>query len=281
MKPAKGNQRIAVPAYFTSRAWVEADFGYAHLFDTRRGRLLFKALEPLFHLLGFLGPAVRFHNEYLFVRHYAFEERLRQLLPSCIVEIGAGLSPRGIAFACADPDLRYIEVDLPNMVAAKRGAMGGFQTPPNYFLGTADLLAQDFIESLPEMPRPGDRVVVITEGVTDYFRMAEKARAFRNICSLLRAQGGGRYLLDVYAREHFPNLPILTQTFVSTLGQLVGRSFDDQLFQRVDLALQFLTDCGFDAATELDLAELNSSIYQPPVEDCTFRIVEALVRGCR
>jgi len=277
MKPAKGNQRIGIPAYFTSHAWAEAGFDYADRFDTRQGRLMFKALKPLFHLFGFLGPAVRLHNEYLFVRHYAFEERLRQLLPSCIVEIGAGLSPRGIAFASSDPDLRYIEVDLPGMVATKRRTLGGFRTPPNYFLGTADLLAQDFIESLHAVPRPGDHVVVVTEGVTDYFKMAEKRRAFRNICSLLRAQGGGRYLLDVYTREHFPNLPILTQTFVSTLGHMVGRSFDDQLFEQVDHALRFLIDCGFDAATELDLAELNTSIYQPPVEDCTFRIVEAVV----
>ena len=277
MKPAKGNQRIAVPAYFTSRAWVEADFGYAHLFDTRRGRLLYKALEPLFHLFGFLGPAVRLHNEYLFVRHYAFEERLRQLLPSCIVEIGAGLSPRGIAFAATDPDLLYIEVDLPGMVATKRRTLGGFQTPPNYFLGTADLLAKDFIESLHAAPRPGDRVVVVTEGVTDYFNMSEKRTAFRNICSLLRAQGGGHYLLEIYGRENFPNLPLVTRTFVRALGHVVGRSFDEQLFELVDDACRFLIDCGFDAATELDLAELNTSIYQPPVEDCTFRIVEAVV----
>ena len=277
MKPAKENQRIGIPAYFTSHAWVEARFDYADRFDTRQGRLMFKALKPLFHLLGFLGPAVRFHNEYLFVRHYALEARIRQIQPTCIVEIGAGLSPRGIAFAAADPDLLYIEVDLPGMVATKRRTLGSFQTPPNYFLGTAGLLAQDFIESLHAVPRPRDRVAVVTEGVTDYFNMSEKRTAFQNICSLLRAHGGGHYLLEIYAREHFPNLPLVTQTFVRALGHVVGRSFDEQLFERVDDACRFLIDCGFDAATELDLAELNTSIYQPPVEDCTFRIVEAVV----
>jgi O-methyltransferase involved in polyketide biosynthesis len=277
MKPAEGNQRIGIPAYFTSHAWVEAGFSHAHLFDTRQGRLMFKALEPLFHLLGFLGPAVRLHNEYLFVRHFAYEARLREIEPTCIVEIGAGLSPRGIAFATAAPDLRYIEVDLPNMVAAKRRALGSFQRPPNYFLGAADLLAKDFVESLPEKPRPGDRLAVVTEGVTDYFNMSEKHTAFRNIRSLLLAHGGGRYLLDIYAREHFPNLPFLTGAFVRTLGQMVGRSFDDQLFERVEDARDLLIECGFDTVTQLDLAALNTSVYQPPVEDCTFRIVEAAV----
>lgn len=277
MKPAQGNQRIGIPAYFTSHAWVEAGFDYAELFETKRGRLMFRALEPLFHLFGFLGPAVRLHNKYLFVRHYAQEARLREIRPSCIVEIGAGLSPRWIAFASADPDLRYVEVDLPNMVEAKRRALGGFQTPPNYFLGSADLLAEDFIDSLPEMPRPGDRLAVVTEGVTDYFNLPEKRTAFGNICSLLRAHGGGHYLLDIYARANFPRLPFLTNAFVRTLGQLVGRSFDDQLFGRVEDACRFLVGCGFDRAAELNLAELNTSAYQPPVAECTFQIVEAVV----
>lgn len=277
MKPAEGNQRIGIPAYFTSHAWVEARFDYAHLFETRRGRFMFKALEPLLLLLGFLGPAVRLHNEYLFVRHFAHEARLRQTGPGCIVEIGAGLSPRGVAFATTDPDLRYIEVDLPNMVAAKRRALGDYPLPPNYFLGTTDLLGEDFCESLPEKPRPGDRVAVVTEGVTDYFNMPEKHTAFRNICSLLRAHGGGRYLLDIYARENFPHLPFLTNAFVKALGRTVGRSFEDQLFERVEDACEFLRSCGFDKAAELDLAELNTSVFQPPLEHCTFRIVEATV----
>jgi O-methyltransferase involved in polyketide biosynthesis len=277
MTSAEGNQRIGIPAYFTSHAWVEARFEYAHLFETTQGRLMFRALEPVFRLLGFLGPVVRLHNEYLFVRHFAHEARLGQIRPTCIVEVGAGLSPRGIAFATADPDLRYIEVDLPNMVAAKRRALGHYRLPSNYFLGTTDLLGEDFFESLPEKPRPGDRVAVVTEGVTDYFNMSEKGRAFRNICSLLRAHGGGHYLLDIYARENFPRLPFLTNAFVTSLGRMVGRSFDDQLFERVEDACGFLVECGFDKAAELDLAELNTSAFQPPLEDCTFRIVEAVV----
>ena len=277
MNTAEGNRRIGIPAYYTSHAWVEAGFSHAHLFDTRRGRLMFKALEPLFRLLGFLGPAVRLHNEYLFVRHYAIEARLREIRPTCIVEIGAGLSPRGLAFASADPDLRYVEADLPNMVAAKRSAMRGFQPPPNYFLGPVDLLSGDLIDSLPEKPRPRDRVAVVTEGVTDYFNMSEKREAFGNIGSLLHAHGGGHYLLDVYARENFPALPFLTHAFVRTLGQMVGRSFEDQLFERVEDACRFLAGCGFDSAEELDLSELNTSVYQPPTGACTFRIVEARI----
>ena len=152
-----------------------------------------------------------------------------------------------------------------------------FEMPPNYFLGTTDLLGDDFIDTLPAMPRPRDRLVVVTEGVTDYFNMSEKRTAFRNICSLLRAHGGGSYLLDLYARENFPHLPFLTNAFVTTLGRMVGRSFDDQLFERVEDACRFLVSCGFDKATELDLAELNTSAFQPPLEDCTFRIVQATV----
>jgi hypothetical protein len=39
----------------------------------------------------------------------------------------------------------------------------------------------------------------------------------------------------------------------------------------------FQVSCGFDKATELDLTEFNKSAFQPPREDCTFRIVYAVV----
>jgi hypothetical protein len=58
---------------------------------------------------------------------------------------------------------------------------------------------------------------------------------------------------------------------------MVGRSFSDQLFERVEDACRFLVGCGFDNAAELDLTELNTSAFQPPLEECTFRIVEAKV----
>jgi len=64
---------------------------------------------------------------------------------------------------------------------------------------------------------------------------------------------------------------------VRTLGQMVGRSFDDQLFERVEDACGFLVSCDFEKATELNLSELNTSAFQPPMEHCTFRIVQATV----
>ena len=275
MSEFTGNPRVAPTAYFTSRAWIEAGFEYAELFDSRLGTWMYRALDPLGRIFGFLGPAVRYHNEYLFIRHHVYESRLREMKPGCIVEIGAGLSPRGIAFAASNPDLRYIEADLAGMVAAKKRMLAGFETPPNYYLGAADLLSNGFVDSLPAHPRPGDRVAVVTEGVTDYLKMDEKRIAFQNLSGFLRSSGGGSYLLDIYARELFPPQRIPVYLFVRGLGRLVGRSFDEILFDRVEQARRFLVECGFDTADVLDLDALNGSSFHPPLSGCTYRILEA------
>lgn len=51
--------------------------------------------------------------------------------------------------------------------------------------------------------------------------------------------------------------------------------------QRIGIPAYFTShawvEAGFDEAAELDLAELNTSAFQPPMEHCTFRIVEAAV----
>lgn len=273
----QGNPRIGVTAYYTSHAWVEAGFDRAELFETRLGRWLFRTGAGARRALGLLAPAAGRYHEQLFVRHHAFEERLRQRRPTCVVEIGAGLSPRGIAFSAADPSLLYVEADLPIMVAAKRSRLSGVTLPPNYHLGAADLLAADFLESLPARPRPGDRVVAVTEGVTVYLKMREKRRAFENIAALLAASGGGTYLLEIYARELFASYPFLSRAFVLGLGRLVRRSFEDQLFERLEDACRFLEASGFHRAEPLDLAALNTSPYQPPLEFCPYRLVEAVV----
>ncbi len=278
MSGATGNPRIAPTAYFTAQAWVHEHFAYAHLFDNWRGRLMFDPARTAVQLLGFLGVPVRYNLEHLYVRHHAYERRLRQLKPSCIVEIGAGLSPRGYAFAACDPGLRYIEGDLPHMVAAKRRALKRVALPPNYFLGAVDLLGKEFEASLPARPLPGDRIAVVSEGVIDYLNIAEKKTAFAKIAGFLRRAGGGRCLFEVHPQELHHRFAATRRVWVSLLGALVGRSFHDRLFETLDDACRFARAAGFDDARVLDLDALNDSAHRISLEECPYRLVEAVVK---
>lgn len=58
---------------------------------------------------------------------------------------------------------------------------------------------------------------------------------------------------------------------------MVGRTFENPLFDRLEDGRRFLAACGFDEAAELGTAQSNTSVCQPHVEDCTARTVEPVV----
>lgn len=273
---ARGNPRIAPTAHFTAQAWVRDHFPNAEYFDTATGRVLYSGTRLAFAVAGPLAPPpLRYHHQYLYIRHRVFEERLRELAPDYVLEIGAGLSPRGLTFSQNDAELTYVEVDLPHMVAAKRERLARVALPSNYHLTSVDLLADDFPARVPVQPKPGDRIVVITEGVVDYLDMEEKQVAFRNIARFLGEHGGGHYLLELHPRELYAEWARGARFFLSLLGLLVGRSFRDRLFERLSDGVSMMRECGFDDAYALDSSALNKSRHQPPMNVCPWLLVEA------
>ncbi len=275
----RGNPHIAPTGHFTAQVWVREGFPNARLFDTSTGRLLFRAADTLLKVFGPVLPLlVRYHEEFLAIRHYAFEARLKELQPDFVLEIGAGLSPRGITFAEAFPKLTYVEGDLSGMVEAKRSRIAGRRLPSNYHLHVNDLFSPRFLESLPARPAPGQRVVVITEGVCDYFSIPEKKLAWTNIARFLKSAGGGTYLFELHPMERFARYQITAKLFMALLGRVVGGvDFSKRVFRRPQEAFDLLHECGFSNARALDLEPLNASPYRPPLEDCPWILCEAEV----
>lgn len=273
----RGNPGIAPTAHYTAQAWVREGFPNADLFDTWTGRGLYGATEIVRTIAQPLLPAVLRHaQEYLFVRHYVYEERLRQLAPDFVLEIGAGLSPRGLTFARERPQMTYVEADLPHMVEEKRRRIQQASIPANYHLAIIDLLGNGL--ALPVTPRAGQRVLVITEGVTDYLSMEEKSVAWTNLSSFLRDCGGGHYLCEIHPVSQYADSPRVAQLAMRIIGTLVGGlSFEGRIFQQPEDAIAFLQQCGFDDATVLDTERLNPSRHHPPMQHCHWLLVEARV----
>lgn len=253
-------------------------FPNAELFDTWTGRVLFGAAETARSLFGpLLPPVLRHAQEYLFVRHHVYEERLRQLAPDFVLEVGAGLSPRGITVARDRPTLTYVEADLPHMVEEKRRRLRATALPPNYYLAPIDLLGAGL--STPVVPRREQRVLAITEGVTDYLSMEEKAVAWRNLSAFLRAAGGGHYLCEIHPASLHAEYPRVARLGMRAIGAVAGGlSFEGRIFRNPEDALALLRDSGFDDAAVLDAARLNRSRHRPPMRYCHWLLVEAWVR---
>ncbi|MEW6776262.1 MAG: hypothetical protein AB1405_08210 [Bdellovibrionota bacterium] len=277
-KPLRGNPRIAPTAHYTAQAWVKDGFPNAELFDTLTGRTLYRIVRATTTLWGPLLPDhIRYHEQYLFIRHHVYEERLRQVNPDFVLEVGAGLSPRGLTFARERPGMTYVEADLPHMVAEKRRRLGNTSLPPNYHLTTIDLLGNGLGLSI--KPKQGQKLLAITEGVTDYLTMEEKKAAWRNLSSFLREGGGGTYLCEIHPFSQFVSYRGLSKIYMTTIGTLVGGlSFNGRIFERPEDATALLCNSGFDDAKVLDTARLNTSRHHPAMDKCPWLLVEAVAR---
>jgi hypothetical protein len=185
---------VGLTAHFTAYAWHLLDVPEAHRFVTGRGRLLHLATSPLRRLapvLGFADPL----DTLLTSRHLLLEHVLRQEGGRTFVELASGLSPRGTAY-CADPDVVFVEVDLPDMSALKRRLVADARGVGQRFVA-GDVTDPALYADLAEHVRDRGPVTVVTEGLNSYLPREGLEALVRNVADFLRVCGGGRFVLDI------------------------------------------------------------------------------------
>lgn len=274
-----GNPRIGPTAHFTAQAWRRAGFDEADLFDTWLGRLGYDAAWAGSLPLRLLRQPAGYALPNLHLRHHWLEQRLDAIAPGLVVEIGAGLSPRGLVYARRHPHMQYVEVDLPNMVAAKKRRLRTTPLPDNYRLETLDLLASDFVAAARALARPGDGpCVVITEGVVDYLSFGHRRMAWEQIAALLASIGGGHYLLDLHVHARLREFGLFTDAMFAVLEGVTGHGFHHNLFDTTDEALALLRQSGFSDAAVLETTALDAGELPVPPRGRFFELIEAQVQ---
>ena len=159
---------LSVTAYYTAHTWRWGKLAGAELFTGRKSRDVFNATNLA------LGVARLFRRDLPSLRHglvqrHVMIDRLAAASGCAqVLELAAGLSRRGVTMS-ADPGLRYVEVDLPAMIAHKqrllrKSARGReIAARPNLVLHPADATTLAFDEVLAPGP-----VCVIAEGLLVY-----------------------------------------------------------------------------------------------------------------
>lgn len=264
--------RIAPTAHYTAYVWRHLGLPYADRLATRKGALLFWGARLAGEWLPAVLPRVPSMAQYLAMRHLLIEAGLDLVAPDRIVELGAGLSRRGVTWAL-DRGVHYIEVDLPHMAEAKRAALGRALGPDEraalggkLTIVARDLLADDFAAWLTETLRGASRPAVVIEGVLPYFELPERVGIARSICAALARGGGGAMLCDVRTKGE-GGRALTAAAFlvragirVLTRGRGAAPDFDD-----VDAVRRFFADAGFSTAGPLDLGLLpNLARLSPP-----------------
>ena len=204
MKNNNDTSSISFTAHYTGYVWHHYGLSDAH-FATAQGKLYFQLLRPFEYLARCLiGSDIK---TTLLQRHFLIDRELEMLIAAeprlQVLEIACGLSPRGHRFSRRHAGISYVEADLPGMVARKRALLAPLASlDARHRLVTCNILDQGTPDSLEAvLAREFDTalpLVVITEGLVNYFALPTISTVWQRLAQALRAFPAGTYLTDIY-----------------------------------------------------------------------------------
>lgn len=125
---AQQAERIGPTAHYTAYVWRRLGLPHAEHLATRQGAVLYWGFFALGEWATRLSPSVPSMREFLEYRHRLIDAVVDEWRPGCVVELGAGLTPRAVRWA-ADRGVPGIELDLPAMARAKQLGSRGCPRP--------------------------------------------------------------------------------------------------------------------------------------------------------
>jgi len=175
-------------------------------------------------------------------RFHAVSHVVEEIGATQVLELAAGLSPRGMQLA--QRGIVYVEADLAESIELKREIVTAIlgAVPRDLHLCAASVI--DRVELLTCCSRfvRGRPVAVSTEGLLRYLTFEEKMRLSANVHEILRRYGGWWITPDIHLRSWAQQQsPSYRQSETETLG----RSLDSNYFADLDHAQEFFESCGF------------------------------------
>jgi O-methyltransferase involved in polyketide biosynthesis len=210
-------ETISPTAHYTGYVWFA--HGHSHeAFATRRGRLMYQALRGPNAAAQLVGMPTL--EGMLLARHRLIDLRLTQLIEAGeveqVIEIAAGLSPRGWRFTRRYPELGYLEADLPDMVAHKRTLLS--KVGARHQVVELDALSPTALDELcASLPTRG--TAIITEGLINYFDRDTVTGMWSRFAKALSRFPRGVYFSDILMRGG--NRDALVGTFAAMLSMFV------------------------------------------------------------
>lgn len=247
-----GEDKIGPTAHYTAYVWSRLRLPYSELFATPKGAALFWGFRLAGEWIAAATPTVPSLPQYLAQRHFAIEHALEQHRPDRIVELGAGLSRRGITWA-VDRGVDFVEVDLPHMVDAKRALIPERLRTPRLRHVSCDVLSPSFREQLAALLAGSERPAIVAEGVLGYFEQGDRARLAEHLAAAL-APTSGIFLADL--RHERAGMPLGVRFLRAGIKLATGGRGASTDFRDESAIRAFFREAGFAAAEPIDLREV-------------------------
>jgi O-methyltransferase involved in polyketide biosynthesis len=185
-------------------------------------------------------------------RYKATDRIIAQSSITQILEVAAGLSPRGLAMT-ENPDVVYVVTDLPQILeqeeAISKEILARLNSHrPNLHFQVANALDRKSLWRAAAPFNPNQPIAIITEGLLAYFSRGEKEELAGNIHELLGKYGGVWITPGVGSKQ---GMEIASQVDGSVrqrlnrVSSIAGRNRESNLFADEKDIQQFFSEAGF------------------------------------
>jgi O-methyltransferase involved in polyketide biosynthesis len=248
---AEPRSSISPTAHYTAAVWAHHGLSHPAL-STPAGRAMYWSAWPAMQATRVLGGTRL--EDFLIARHLLIDRQLEAAIErgevSQVIEIAAGMSPRGWRFAARHGEsVTYIETDLPAMAARKRAMLERADSlGPAHRVVALDALAEDGNRSLAAIAAgldPARGLAIVSEGLLSYLDHDSVLGLWRRGAGALSPFSHGLMLSDLHLASENTGLAIAVG--VRMLSAFV-RGPVEMHFGDEDTAIVALTGAGFATA---------------------------------
>ena len=181
-----------------------------------------------------------------------------------VLELAAGLSPRGMEFARRG--VVYVEADLAESMATKRELVTAIlgSVPDGLHLCAASVIDRAQVLECCSPFGEGRPVAVTAEGLLRYLTFEEKTQLAANVHEILRRYGGWWITPDIHLKSWAQRQ---TAAYRQSETETLGRSLDANYFADLDDAQRFFEACGFSVESRPLLEGLGGPIAPAQKEE--------------
>jgi len=186
------------------------------------------------------------------MRYWSIDQLLRQAGNKAILELSSGYAFRGLDRCMKEGDIRYIDTDLPEVIAAKKDMIAQLQLDANLkgAFTLRVLNAMDGAAFSAVMSEFGAQPVsIVNEGLLMYLDTGEKVQLCRTIHAALKATGGCWITADVYVKRSDEMRAEIPQT-AGERQFFEQHQIEENKFDSYDAAKAFFEEQGFEVVAE-------------------------------
>jgi len=197
-------------------------------------------------------------------RYKSITQLIRSSGASQVLELACGYSLRGLDLT-RDGSLRYVETDLPDVVATKLGLLDEVRRrhdiapSTSHVVAAADALEFEQLRAATAALDRSRPLLILCEGLIGYLTRDALARVAANVRTLLDELNGGSWIVPDFAfKSEIRDLPPERNRLREAITGVTQRELDASAFEDADDLAAFLGRFGFEVQVRSQIDETPS-----------------------